>query len=80
MTRELAINLDEATHQRLNFIGETTSLTQNELAENAIRTYSQAKQQYVKAVKQGQEDIRNGKVTIHCDLIKDLESRFADLG
>jgi predicted transcriptional regulator len=40
---------------------------------------SRGKEQYIKAVRQGQDDARNGRLIKHEDLIKDLESRLADL-
>jgi len=80
MTKALAINLDSETHQRLRFIGESASLTEHQLAEEAVRVYTREKEQYIKAVQQGQDNIRNGQTTKHEDLIKELESRLADLG
>ena len=80
MTRELTINLDRETQQRLRFIGETACLAEQELAEDAVKCYTRNKEQYILAVQQGQDDVHRGKVTNHKDLIEDLESRLADLG
>ncbi len=79
MSRDLAIRLDEETYQRLNFISETASMTQDQLAEEAVRCYSREKEQYIKAVQQGQDDVRAGRVIGHNDLVKELVSRLADL-
>jgi len=80
MSKELAINLDAETLQGLDFIGETAAMPQHQLAEEAVRSYSLATERYIKAVQQGQADIRNGKVITHKQLVEKLESRIADLG
>jgi len=79
MAKTLAIHLDEETTQRLRFIGETASLTQDQLLEEAVRSYSREKEQYIRAVQQGREDVRAGRVISHKDLVADLEARLADL-
>ncbi|MDJ0839385.1 MAG: hypothetical protein QNK37_22895 [Acidobacteriota bacterium] len=78
MTGEWVIRVDEETDQRL--LGETASLSQHQLVAEAVRNFSWEKERYIKAVQQGQEDFRNGRVVSHKDLIEELASRLADLG
>ena len=80
MNKSLAIHLDTETQQRLTFIGDSSSLTEDQLVQEAVKIYSLEKERYVKAIQQGREDIANGRASSHDDLIKDLESRLADLG
>ena len=79
MSRKLAFQIDEETQTRLEYIGEASSMSKNHMAEEAIRQYAHQKERFIKAVRQGQEDARAGRVTGHEDLIEDLESRLADL-
>ena len=79
MSKELAINLDEETLKRLDFIGETASLPQHQLVEEAVRSYTRDKERHIKAVQQGRDDIRNGRIIGHQELVEELESRLADL-
>lgn len=75
MAKAMEINLDHETHQQLCFIGKSASLTENQLAEEAVRAYAREKESYIKAVQKGQDDISNGEITSHKDLIAELETR-----
>ncbi len=79
MSEKLAIDLDEETLQRLSFIGETVSQPQRLVAEEAVRAYTREKERYIKAVRKGQDDIQSGRIKTQKELLKELESRLADL-
>lgn len=80
MGKALSVNVDSETQQRLSFIGESSSLAELDLAETAIKDFTREKEHFIKAVRQGQDDIQAGRITSHKDLIEDLENRLADLG
>ena len=80
MAEKLAIDVDEETMNRLNFIGESASVPKEQVAEEAVKAYALRKEQYIKAVRQGMEDSRNGKTTTHEELLAELESRLAEMG
>ena len=79
MTEKLAIEIDEETFRRLKLIGQSTSLSERQVAEKAVRSYTHDMEPFIKAVRKGQDDIKNGNVVGHGELIKELESRLADL-
>jgi len=80
MGKALSVNVDSETQQRLSFIGESASLAELDLAETAIKDFTREKERFIKAVRQGQDDVQAGRITSHKDLMEDLESRLADLG
>ena len=46
---------------------------------SASKAYALRKERYIKAVRQGMEDCRNGKTISHEDLVAELESRLRNL-
>ena len=76
MSRTVAVRLDQDTEEKLNYITRSSAISETELTEEAIRVYSAGKEAFVKAVKQGQDDVAAGRVISHDALVADLSDRL----
>jgi predicted transcriptional regulator len=71
--------LDEETRMKIAYVGKASDKPEAHLLVEAVRSYADEREQYVRAVREGLEDVEKGKVTPHRELIRELESRLADL-